>query len=260
MCLAFCPKNSFIYTIVYFLLGVLVVGPANNAFANPKSIEKKVVQAVETEASAQGKLDEWSIQRDALLDEARNLRLEMQWLELQEERLQRHTKSAAEKIEKLQQAQSSYAVISLKLEQDLIEDLARLETVIKEDFPFLTEERNNRINFLRESINDPEMNIGEKYRRFMEAMQAEADYGEKLETSMQAVQFNGQLSDIITIKAGRLGYYCLTFDRAKAGIWSFSKQAFVPLGEPALQAVRSLEAMATSKQHNNLVMLPVQEN
>lgn len=224
--------------------------------ASPDRVEQTIREAVTVEAQAQERLDGWNSVRDDLLDEARTLRLEMQWLALQKEKLQRYVAANAEKINLLEQAQGRYAVAALELEHDLVDDLRKLEAHVASSPPFLPEERARRLDFLRRSLDDPELTIGEKLRRFTEGINAEVDYSRKLETSNQVAVFDGRESELIVIRAGTVGFYCLTPDKKRAGAWDAGSRSFMPLDTKGLQAVKHLETLSGSGHFVDMAELP----
>ncbi len=66
--------------------------------------------------------------------------------------------------------------------------LMRLEEFVKKDLPFLPEERERRLKFLKDSLNDYHLGLDEKTRRLLESLQAEAGYGEDVEKSEGSIQ------------------------------------------------------------------------
>ena len=252
------------YRVFFLLLGSALIlaggllgGVSSADAASSERVERTLLEAISTEANAQKQLDEWHAIRDGLLDEARTLKLEMQWLALQKEKLDRYVASNAEKITLLEQAQSRYAVIALELEHDLVENLGRLEAYVASSPPFLPEERSNRLNFLGKTLDDPDLTIGEKYRRFIEGMNAEVEYSRKLETSNQTAVFDGKEAELIVIRAGTVGFYCLTLDRKRAGIWDAASRTFVVADNKALQAVKHLDILSGSGSFIEMAELPV---
>lgn len=255
-----------IATVGVALLFVLFVPPLSRAGEDAppeegealiQSLERNVDEAIAIEAAAQEKLDAWNVERDALLQEARGIKFELQWLELQEQKLQRYVAANDERIDALEEALARYAVISLALENALLGELARLEQGIASTSPYLMEERTARVRFLRQSLDDPELSVGEKYRRFVEGVNVEVEYGRKLEISTQRGNLDGREMDLVTVRAGRIGYYCLTLDRKRAGVWHSGRNCFVPLAEDMAQMVRNMETMSQTQQYYNFAILPV---
>ena len=221
-----------------------------------KSLEQAVDDAVDIEAAAQKQLDAWNVERDKLLEEARGIKFELQWLELQQQKLERYVASNAGKIDSMEESHARYAVVSLALENILLGDLEQLEKSIASTPPYLEEERAARVRFLRQSLDDPTLSVGEKYRRFTEGLNVEVEYGKKLELTNQRGVLDGQEMDLILVRAGRVGYYCLTMDRKRAGCWDPAGKNFVSLGEDMVQAIRNIELMSQTQQYYNFAVLP----
>ncbi|MCC8190982.1 MAG: DUF3450 domain-containing protein [Planctomycetes bacterium] len=219
-------------------------------------LEDTVDQAVAAEAAVQAHLDEWNDLRDTLQEEARNLKYELQWLELQQAKLARYVAANDEKIAAMEEALARYAVIAMGLESALIHDLERLEASVAAGAPFLAEERAARLRFLRTSLDDPDLHIGEKYRRFVEALNVEVDYGRRLEVTTGVGILDGEELDLVLVRAGRVGYYCLTMDRNRGGIWNAGEGRFDPLEGESLQAVKNIDLMSQTQQYYNFAVVP----
>ena len=242
---------------VLCLAALVLPGTAVAAPGTLDAIQNDVRQTVASEAAVQKQVDDWAPVRDDMLEEIRTLTLEIQWLELQEKKLERYVASNDKKIRELEDRHSRYAIISLALENSLLGDLERLKKTVADGPDFLPEERRNRLRFLEESLDDPDLGIGEKYRRVMEGLNTEAEYGRGLETAVQTAVFDGKEMELATIRAGRVGLYCLTFDRSRAGMWDAASRSFLPVDDEALLAVRALEELALSKQYHKLAPIPL---
>ena len=245
---------------VYIMLTLAACSLAHTSpaiAASTDRVQRKVRETVSIEAQAQKQMDDWNMHRDRLLDEARTLKLELQWLSLHTEKMQRYVATNAEKIAQMELAQGRYAVAAMELEQTLVTDVQKLEAHVAASPPFLVEERTRRLDFLKKSLNDPELTIGEKYRRFTEGLNAEVEYSRKLEISNQTAVFEGKKNELIVIRAGTVGFYCLTPDRNNAGIWDIETQTFVRADDKALRSIRELETLSGSSRFMNVMELPV---
>jgi hypothetical protein len=228
----------------------------SEAAVSSRALENSVTEAVNTEASAQRRIEAWTAERDGLLEEARTLKYELQWLELQKRKLERYIAANSAKIANMEEAQGRYAVIALELENSLLAELGRMEESIRQSPPFLAEERANRVKFLQESLNDPELSVGEKYRRFTEGLNAEVEYGRKLVIGNGVGRLDGEEMDLILIRAGRVAYYCLSMDRTRGGIWDKLQEGFTPLQGDELKAIQNIEMMSQTRQLYDFATLP----
>ena len=57
-----------------------------------------------------------------------------------------------------------------------------LDQFVELDVPFLLEERNDRVDFLKELMQREDVTVAEKFRKVTEAYQIENDYGKTIET------------------------------------------------------------------------------
>lgn len=238
-------------------LGLLFLQASSGmAAVSSRALERGVTEAVNTEAAAQRRIEAWNAERDGLLEEARTLKYELQWLELQKRKLERYMAANEVKIAKMEEEQGRYAVIALELENSLLADLDRMEENVRQSLPFLAAERAHRIKFLRASLDDPDLNIGEKYRRFTEGLNTEVEYGKKLEVSNGVGKLDGDEIDLIFIRAGRVAYYCLTMDRTRGGVWDSGQGGFASIGGDALKAIQNIEMMSQTRQFYDFAVLP----
>ena len=102
---------------------------------------------------------------------------------------------------------------------DMIDDL---EEFIGNDVPFLVEERRERIDALRENMDNPNISDPERFRLVLEAYKAEVTYGRTLfsyegpdEGGSRAVNF---------VRLGRVGFYYQTKDGSETKAWEQRKQ------------------------------------
>src|SRR3546814_3064625 len=70
-----------------------------------------------------------------------------------------------------------------------------LEKFVALDLPFLHNERQARIDNLKQALGDPQVNAGEKFRRILEAYQIEVDYGRTL--GVERIDIDGSSMDVL---------------------------------------------------------------
>src|SRR3546814_5610422 len=90
-----------------------------------------------------------------------------------------------------------------------------LEKFVALDLPFLHNERQARIDNLKQALGDPQVNAGEKFRRILEAYQIEVDNGRTL--GVERIDIDGSSMDVLRV--GRIGLYALTPDGSSPKMW-----------------------------------------
>jgi hypothetical protein len=110
----------------------------------------------------------------------------------------------------------------MPLMQRMIDGLAQF---IASDYPFLPEERSDRIARLNASMKRADLSIAAKYRQILEAYQIEIDYGNTLEA------YEGDLDPkkVVFLKIGRIGLYYLSLDKEQCAAWDPAQQSWQPL-------------------------------
>jgi hypothetical protein len=105
-----------------------------------------------------------------------------------------------------------------------------LEQFIKLDLPFLLEEREKRVAFLKKLLEQSDVNVPEKFRRVLEAYSIENDYGRSIETYKGNLPIEGVSREVEFLRIGRIALLFQTIDREFSGVWDNKKKDWVPLG------------------------------
>ncbi|HSD68768.1 MAG TPA: DUF3450 domain-containing protein [Woeseiaceae bacterium] len=132
-----------------------------------------------------------------------------------------------------------------------------LEQSIALDVPFLLEERNNRVETLKEIMQRSDVSVAEKFRKVMEAYQIENDYGSSSETYTQSLDVEGSPRNYNMLRVGRVGLYFQSDDARVSGFWDPESKAFTLLGNEYRNEIRKGIRMAKDLIAPELLLLPV---
>ncbi|MBI4693449.1 MAG: DUF3450 domain-containing protein [Gammaproteobacteria bacterium] len=199
--------------------------PAFAADALNQAIDK-TLEAQQSAAQSQQRIDGVASETRDLADEYRRLAQQVDTLRVYDDQLERLV--AGQKAE-LDSYGSRVAAAQLTHDKllPLMQTMARtLEEFVRLDLPFLGAERQARVAAMKALLDDPDVPPAEKYRRLMEAWQIEADYGHTLESYSEALQIGGQPRTVDVLRVGRVALLYLTFDRAEAGYWDRHDRAW----------------------------------
>ena len=149
--------------IVILVLALIYIG-ASSAFGASKTdkVQKKMTQAIQTESRAQAKADEWTLTEEDLVNEIRELQTRLTWLKYQKKKHEIYVQGVKDNIADLEERKLEARKLRESLEPYLEEVVARLEAFIPKDLPFLLAEREQRLNFLKNTLNDYQLDLGEK--------------------------------------------------------------------------------------------------
>ena len=146
--------------------------------ATPKKVQKKMVSAIEVESKAQAKADDWNVDKDDLVNEIRDLQTRLTWLSYQKGKHKVYVKGLQDNIAELEAKKLEARKLRENLEPYLDEVVKRLEAFISTDMPFLSQERQQRLSFLYNTLNDYQLDLGEKLRRVFESLGVEAKWSQ----------------------------------------------------------------------------------
>lgn len=137
--------------------------------------------------------------------------------------LQNQLRSQDSEIASLQQQLAALDQTAQDVQPLLQRMFDDLEKFVAGDVPFLPEERQMRIERLRDLMTNPETPASEKFRRLLEAYQIEMEYGRTMDAYVQEI--DGKPADLVRL--GRVSLLYRTQDGTKTGYWDNQKKAWV---------------------------------
>jgi hypothetical protein len=135
--------------------------------------------------------------------------------------------------------------------------LETLKQAIALDPPFLPEEREARVTQLGDMIDNPEVVIGEKYRRILEAYFTEADYGRTVETYQGKLLIADSRTTVDFLRVGRVALLYRTLDGANAGFWDKTSRSWKPLPAEYAGSFEQGLRLARKQSTPELLKIPV---
>jgi len=132
-----------------------------------------------------------------------------------------------------------------------------LEQSVALDIPFLMEERVERIQKLKDTMERSDVSVAEKFRKVMEAFQIEMDYGSTIEPYKQTLTLeDGTTRDYNMLRVGRIGLYFQSEDTNITGRWDNDNRQWV-LDNGSRNEVRKGLRIANQLIAPELILVPV---
>ena len=166
--------------------------------------------------------------------------------------LQRQLRSQEQDMVSLQQQLDGIDQTAEQMQSLIQRMFDDLEKFVSADVPFLPEERQTRMERLRDLMGNPESTPAEKYRRLLEAYQIETEYGRTMEAYTQEI--NGAAADVVRV--GRVTLLYRTQDGSKTGYWDNQKKAWVEDLDYA-RAINDALRIAKGEGASDLITVPV---
>jgi hypothetical protein len=172
---------------------------------------------------------------------------------LEQEALDHEQRRAASEAERARVAATATDLLPLARRM-----LAALEAHLARDLPFLAGLRRQRLDEARAALADPRRGQAEKFRRVLEAWRREAEYGYTLGVEEAATDCAGAPGASTLVRVGRVGYYCLEPEGARAARWDAAAGGWQPLEDPdEVAEVARAAAMAREQAPAGLLVLPI---
>ena len=248
-------KTASVAVVSLFLL--LVMHGQSNAGTEADKIQEKVIKTIDVRQESQKKEDTWAGKKVELTARYRSLKANQEYLEKLKFKSERALRALNVRLAEFERKIKESARIREELQSYLESVVVQLEEFIKKDFPFLLKERATRLASIKETLTRPDKPAAEKYRRAMEALQIEAEYGRTVEVYQDTIDLNGQSVLMDILRLGRLSLFYQTpngkmvshYDRA-AGRW-------VSLPSGYRREINNAVDMARRQRTIDLVRLPI---
>jgi predicted RNase H-like nuclease (RuvC/YqgF family) len=217
------------------------------------SVETRINQ---DSAASQDRVSNLARQTQDLLGEYRAVVRETESLKIYNDNLQKVVDDQRAEVESINRQlagleETNRGVIPLMLEM-----IDSLDRIVAADIPFRLEERQARVERLRNMMDQAEVTASEKYRRVMEAFQGELEFGRTTEAYSDTLPTTGQTVEFLRVGRTLLVYQ--TSDNSVTGWFNPRTRRFEELKDDRFRLeVRKGLAIARNEKAPDLVMLPV---
>ena len=240
------------------LFGCLVLAaPSLHAFETERQVERPVRQSIEVRQSAQQEVDQWRGDKERLTTRFEQLQQESESLTARSEELRQSVAAAEQRLAAKRRQLAEIERITSEIAPFLDELHGQLRAVSSQGPLFLREERQQRIEKLQGLMADPAVSVGEKYRRLMEGLLVEAEYGLSTEVYQEHISLNNTPTLVEVFRLGRLSLFYLTLDQKGCGFYNEATKAWGPLADSHLRPIKAAMAMAGKRQPVELLSLPL---
>lgn len=132
-----------------------------------------------------------------------------------------------------------------------------LEKFIALDMPFLMEERQARLQIIKDMMDRPDVTLPDKYRRIMESYQIEMDYGRTINTSSDTIEIDNKKYTVDTLRIGRVVLLYQTLDGRQSGYWDKQQKTWKTLPSEYNQSIAKGILIARKQSPPDLFKIPV---
>ncbi len=218
------------------------------------SSQKKVSAA----AKSQNKINNLSDQTQTLFDEFKSTESLVNDLKIYNKKLQIQVKNQKERLESIEAAIAQVSVMQRHMLPLIERMIIQLEQFVALDLPFHIEEREERIAFLKSSLERSDLSTAEKFRQLLEAWKIENEYGRKVESYAASITLEGIEREVQILRVGRLAMLYQTLDGELTGVWDKAQSNWQALDEGQFnKATQQAIKMANKQANIDVMTIPV---
>jgi len=228
------------------------------------SADDPLEAAVNTRLKAQKQTVKSQETVDTLVDETRDMLHEYRSairstdsLKVYNRQMVKLTAKQKEKLESIYRQLGHIQITQREILPLMLNMIRVLEEFMSLDMPFLQEERSTRLSAIKEMMDQPDVNLPDKFRRIMQAYQIEMEYGRTIEAYTDSIQIDGQDNTVDILRIGRVAILYITLDNRKTGYWDKNKKSWEPLSDDFLRSVQKGIKIARKQTSPDLFNIPV---
>ncbi len=222
-----------------------------------KQIETPVHRAVQIDQKTQAEQFRWRDEKEKKTKIFDDLETEIKALEAQKERQTDQKQALTARVNRKKQELSDIAQISAQISPFLDQLLERVQDLFHRDLPFLQEERTKRIDALAALSHDPEVPVSERFRKIMETLMVEAEYGQTVEVYQQTINLSGQDTLVNIFRLGRMNLFYQTLDKQHCGGYNTAQKYWEPLDNGYLKDIQAAVDMGSKRKPVEILDLPL---
>ena len=203
------------------------------------------------------KLDE---QTRVLLADYQSTSKEYDSLKLYNDQVQKIINSQIEEIENILIKIDELDQTNQRIVPFMLRMIDGLENFIQLDIPFLMDERTDRLNNLKVTMDRGDVSTSEKFRLIVEAYKTELEYGRTIEAYRDNIIIDDVETSADFLRVGRIALTYLTVDGSKGGYWDTNSQTWEKASSSIKRSTEDALKVASKQAPPALIKIPVYRN
>ncbi|GHF98272.1 DUF3450 domain-containing protein [Thalassotalea marina] len=248
-------KKSLIASTIVGSLALTVSNIASaDVLTELQKAESKIFKASE---KSQAKIDNIYEQTLELLVEYRNTVTEAEVLAEYNDHVQRMVDDQRASLASLEKQIAGIDKTKQGVVPLMYRMIDTLEKFIDLDVPVKFESRKDRVQMLRDVMNDSNVSVSEQFRLVLEAYEIESNYGTVFDAYQGELDLGGQKLTVDFLHMGRVSLVAQSLDMKNAWVWNNSSRSWEKLGDEYLKPITDGIRMARKQLPMDLTKLPV---
>lgn len=250
--------QRFFFTVALFML--FAASPVCGQ-QSPEKAQQNVKQTNGVAADARANADDPSLDKQGIIQEILDAKYRVTMLTYRQEKIRRYIAQVRQSIEDLEYEKVELKKMKEQLRSYLKGVVPRLEDFIVQDLPFLPDERSKRVTGLYNSLDDPDLSLGELIRVVFEVgLGIETEYGRVVDASEnETLNIGGVDTQVVIFRLGRIGMYYLSLDGTKTGFYNRVTGNWEPLPSSMNKEIKLAVKIGQRERTAEIVNLPLEQ-
>jgi hypothetical protein len=220
-------------------------------------VEKPVSESIRIRQATQKSEEKWRDEKRKEVARLDALDREAQQLEARKKDLMERIAAAAARIREKEKQLADINQIQADIAPLMEAQVGQLKRFLAEDLPFLPEERRQRIKRIEKLLSDPDVAVSEKFRKVMEALQVEAEYGNTIEVVQQTIRVSGRDLLSTIFRLGRIALFYQSLDQKQCGFFDVAASIWKPLPASFNRNLQAAIEIGTKRRPAEILALPL---
>ena len=237
----------------------LAVG-ASSSVANAAELDSVLAAANEVHAqarTAQLRVEEITEETRKLLNDYKTVMKEVEGLRIYNAQLERQIANQETEMAQLNESIDQVTLVERQVSPLMLRMIDGLEQFVQLDVPFQLEERQGRIDRLRDIADRADVEVSEKFSQVLNAYQIENEYGRTMESYTGGLELDGSQLVVDFLRMGRVSFVYQTQDGERSGVWNQAERRWEPLPQDMNSNIRTGIRIARQQAAVDLVTLPI---
>jgi len=252
--------KSMLHVITGICIGLWICFPADIPATDGRKdrrIEQPVEESIDIRQATQKKEEQWRREKERRMVRLDTLQRKNADLQSRKSQLVKQVKAARDRVSTREKQWIDIQQISDQIPPFLESLIKTLESRLSEGLPFLLAERRNRISGLKTLTASSDVSVDEKYRKAMEALMIEAEYGFSVDAYPETIAIEGKKVLTEIIRLGRLCLFYLSLDRKRCGFYNVASGLWQPLPAIYTREIQAVLEIGTRRRAAKILTLPL---
>src|SRR6056297_92595 len=251
------PWNSGARHVAVAIVSTALIAGGGVAVAQTvDSVLRAEQQRLAQNREAQQRIDRVVQQTRSLVDDYKAVTKEIDGLKIYNRLMEAQTNKQQTRLAEINESLDKANVINRQIYPLMERMFEGLEQFVQLDIPFLLEERTQRIETLKDLMDEPNVSVAEKFRKVMEAFQIENEFGRTIESYTDTIEIDGGVREVEFLRIGRVALLFQSADGSMTGIWDQEAKSWDMSDEHRNEVKKGLR-VANELIAPELLLLPV---